>query len=150
MRHPFEVFGLAFSPNGRWIFTSTKGERVDGIPSRYATVEGWDSSTGEWLAQLAWFPQEVYQVDVNAEGTHLIVAGAIGEIALLPLDAIDRPVDPSAAPRMQAEAELFSGQRIREKGGSTGQTAHNLTTEDWVARWQAWAGKSPIRYRPGP
>ena len=113
-------------------------------------MEAWDARTGQWLAQIDWYPHEVYQVDVNADGTHLIVAGTRDRISLVPLDLFDRPLEMDAGARSQTQAELFSGQRIHERGSTGGQTAHNLTTDDWISLWQDATGKSPLRYRPSP
>jgi hypothetical protein len=76
-------------------------------------------------------------VAVTPDGQHAVVGGAVDALAVLDLGDLmpNAGADPDF---LCLKAELLSGQRFHERGGTV-----NLSADEWLVRWRAYRQQSP-------
>jgi serine/threonine protein kinase/WD40 repeat protein len=124
-----EIYGVGFMP----------GENAFVTASRDGTISAWGVSTGKQIAPPRHYKEMVYQVEVDAGGTTVLVSGRLGGIAGVRLDQwlrqpnFDLPDDD-----LWMLAEIVANQTIDDKS-----VAADLTTDEWQHRWDRFRKKNP-------
>jgi len=122
LAHNDEVFGASFSRDGRWLFSA----------GRDSTVRIWEQSTGKPMGPALRLPGWCYDVAVSPDGQRIIAPGVMPWLALLRLDdLVQAKGQPISLDALQLLGEILSGQSFHEGGGVV-----NLSTEEWLQRWQ--------------
>jgi WD40 repeat protein len=128
LRHGDEVFSAFFSPDARWIVTS----------SRDSTARIWSAASGKPLS----LP---YAVDYGSRrllispngGRAILCGGKLYGFDLAPLAETDSIH--SAAQDLRLWSETISGKRIHEAG------LVNLTSQEWLQRWRSLREEQPTQ-----
>ena len=129
MEHDDEVFGVAFAD----------GERVILTGSRDRKVQLWDSHIGKLVARPLIQPGMVYQISVTPDEKHAVAAGYLKSLAVIGLQDVSEPVaEQIDVDGLRMFGEIVSGQRVHEGGGVV-----NLTTQEWLERWNSFHAAHP-------
>jgi eukaryotic-like serine/threonine-protein kinase len=129
--HAKEVLAATFTPDGRWVVAVSD----DGI------ARAWDWRGGKPITPPLSIGGGPRTVAVTPDGQHAVVGGDLDALVVLDLGALapDADVDPDF---LYLRAELLSGQRFHEGGGTV-----NLSAEEWVKRWRAYRRQSSVETR---
>jgi WD40 repeat protein len=160
--HPDIVYSARFSPDGRLLVTACRDHMVrvwdwravrlvcppfehaeeanaatftpDGLRvisvSYGVTARVWDWRTGKPITPPISTGGGSLSVAVTPDGRHAVVGGFQETLAVLDLGDLAPPaLDPGSLCRW---AELLSGQRLHEGGGTV-----NLSAAEWLDRWRA-------------
>jgi len=123
--HLGHIHGLAFSPDGKTIF-SASGD--------YRSIFQWDANTGKELRRLAG-PQRVFCLDLSRDGKTLAVGGAMHSIDFWDVATGD-PIHPYAGPQGRAFCVAFSPDGKMLASGGDDQVIHLWETATWQERAQ--------------
>jgi eukaryotic-like serine/threonine-protein kinase len=124
--HARDAVAATFTPDGRWVLSAS----VDGA------ARAWDWRTGKPVTPPLTIGGEPLSVAVTPDGMHAVVGGGLAALAVLDLSELaPSDVDPGALCRW---AELLSGQRLYEGGGTV-----NLSAAEWLDRWRSFRQQSP-------
>jgi WD40 repeat protein len=118
--HAKEATTAAFTRDGLWVLSA--GD--DG------TARSWEWRTGKPLTPPLIIWGGFMDLAVSPTGRHAVVAGSHSVMTVLDLGELAPPaLDPDGLCRW---AELLSGQRLHEGGGTV-----NLSATEWLVRWRA-------------
>jgi WD40 repeat protein len=125
--HDHEVHAVAFTPDGRHVLSASD----DGV------LKIWEWRTGKPVCPPFSLAGAGLSLAVTPDGKRVAVGGFMKELAVFHLDdwLAPSPLEPDD---LCVWGEIVSGQRIEEGGGVT-----NLTTEEWLERWQAFRRRHP-------
>ncbi len=138
LTHQDEIFDACFSPDGRWILTA----------SRDYTARLWAVSTAKPITPPLPLFGLGYQGLITPDGRRAIVAGLCPFVHGFDLSALANPAGLGlGADDLKALGELVSAQSIHAGGGTV-----NLTSAEWLDRWQRFRAAHPAfhQLRPGP
>jgi WD40 repeat protein/predicted Ser/Thr protein kinase len=123
--HMRDAVNATFTPDGRWVLSAS----ADG------TTRVWDWRTGKPVTPPLTIEGEPLSVEVTPDGKHAVVGGGQRTIPVLDLSGLTpTTVDPESLCRW---AELLSGQRIHDGGGTV-----NLSADEWLDRWRKSAQRT--------
>ena len=142
--HEDEVFGVDFSPDGSFLFTSSKDR----------TARIWEGKTGKPLTPRLKLRGYGYQITVAAGGNFAVVAGLMQNVRVFHLGSFLAPTGSSSLDAMSLLhlSEILAGQKVqyeRFSGGLVGGGVVNLTTQEWLEKWEAFHEQYPRFYQPG-
>jgi hypothetical protein len=105
--------------------------------SEDGTARAWDWRTGKPVTPPSAIGGSPWSLAVTPDGRHAVVGGALNALAVLDLGELARADGDADA--LCLWAELLSGQRLHERGGTV-----NLSAAEWLDRWRAFT-----RHREG-
>jgi eukaryotic-like serine/threonine-protein kinase len=117
--HTKDATAATFTPDGRSVLSVS----VDG------TARAWDWQTGKPITPPLTITEEPISVVVTPDGKHAVLGGDQAALAVLDLGELARTDDDPDA--LCVWAELLSGQRLHEGGGTV-----NLSAAEWLDRWR--------------
>ena len=129
-----EVFGATFTPDGRWVLTS----------SRDRTLRIWEWRTGKAVSPPLPLRGHGWAGRTTPDGTHAVAAGQLGPaIDVHHLGDLSEP-DALSLDDLCTLGEILSGHRIHDTDVT------HLTTSEWVLRWRSLRKRHPAfgRYEP--
>jgi WD40 repeat protein len=119
--HAKDAMAADFTPDGRWVLSASD----DG------TARAWDWRTGKPVTPPLAIGGGPWGLAVTPDGKHAVVGGGIDALSVLDLSELARDdPDPDA---LCLWAELLTGQRLHEGGGTV-----NLSAAEWLDRWRAF------------
>jgi WD40 repeat protein len=130
MEHKDEVFGVAFADDERAILTCCRDH----------SAQFWDSFTGKPVARPIKLPGPVFQVATTPpESRYAVYAGRTPSLSVVRLQDVFKPVaEQIDAEQLRTLSEITAGQRVHERGGVV-----NLTTREWLDRWESFHKQHP-------
>jgi WD40 repeat protein len=117
--HAKDAMAATFTPDGRWVLSASE----DG------TARAWDWRTGKPVTPPLPIGGSPWSLAVTPDGRHAVVGGALNALAVLDLGKLARADGDIDA--LCLWAELLSGQRLHEGGGTV-----NLSAAEWFDRWR--------------
>ncbi len=138
LAHQDEVFDACFSPDGQWILTA----------SRDYTARVWAVASGKPITP----PLALRGIGTHGlltpDGRRAVVAGNAAHVSVFDLgDLYDSPGPRLSGDDLRVLGELIAGQALHPGGGAV-----NLTSAEWLDRWQRFRSAHPAfhKLRPGP
>jgi WD40 repeat protein len=132
LAHKDEVFGATITPNGRWLLTA----------SRDSTVRIWDAANGKPITPPLAMPAWMYDVRVTPDGNFALASGVSDSLYVFDLrEFVEPDAHPLNVASLKTLGEIISGQTIHEGG------VVNLTTREWLDRWQRFRRDHPDFHR---
>jgi len=128
--HAKDAVAAAFTPDGRWVLSASD----DG------TARAWDWRTGKPVTPALAIKGAPWSIAVTPDGQHAVVGGLVDALVVLDLGELamgDDDVDTDTG-AMCLRAELLTGQRLHEGGGTV-----NLSAAEWLDRWRPFRRQSP-------
>jgi WD40 repeat protein len=127
--HDHEVYAVAFTPDGRHVL-SAGGDKV---------LKIWDCRRGKLVCPPLTLGGFGLSVALTPDGRRIACSGLGNVLSVFHLDdwLAPRTLSPDD---LCSWGEIASGQRIQGDGGVT-----NLTTEEWLQRWQAFRQRVPLQ-----
>lgn len=124
--HDEEIYDVRFSPDDRWVFTTGRDD----------TLRVWDRRSAKLMRPPAPLGGSGWEIGVAADGRSLVVAGQSRWLHVVELAELSPEAPPDIA-ALTRRGELSSGRVI------TPGAAVNLTTGQWLARWQEHRAQHP-------
>jgi WD40 repeat protein len=93
MDHPETVWGIAVSPDGRFVLTGTGGSFIGSPINLYIsqgndnTIRMWDTAAGKQLAEMKGHTNTVYTLDISPDGRLAVSGSWDGTIRLWDLES---------------------------------------------------------------
>jgi WD40 repeat protein len=139
LSHQGTLASARFSTDGRWILTAGQD----------AAARLWDPVSGMPLGPRRSLASQGLQVLFTPGDARAVVAGDVNRLSIFDLsDLHPAAVDELGIGPLIAGAEVMAGQRVHGTGIA------NLTSEDWLGRWQSLRQQSPgwpaYDIAPGP
>jgi WD40 repeat protein len=126
--HAAEAFTATFTPDGRWVLSA----------SHDSTARAWDWRTGNPVTPPLPVGGHALSLAVTPDGKHAVVGGFLDALVVLDLGDLALGHSDVDTDALCLGAELLTGQRLHEGGGTV-----NLSADEWLDRWRAFRRRSP-------
>jgi WD40 repeat protein len=129
--HAKEANTATFTTDGRWVLSASDD----------TTARAWDWRTGKPVTPPLMMKDSAWSVTVTPDGQHAVIGGELDALVVLDLRGLAPDAD-ADLDLLCLRAELLSGQRLHEGGGTV-----NLSADEWFERWRAYRQPSPVETR---